>query len=227
MGLTVDHLTRTALHVPNSTLALYPYVVSFRAATGGSERDLPYPPASRRTWARRCRATGRSDVPGVERVAARTTSRRRPPPDGRFRVRRLVYLPTLMEPPRPSTVPARCCGPRRATRHVRSRPFASDGRNGPRSWTNSRRSRASRHPPAPTGLLEDPDLGIDGRPFITIGTFGTAQRLDARRVRPPRRPPRRQRARDRRRAPGDDSARIAAAIDALPAEVRSRVICPG
>ena len=78
-------------------------------------------------------------------------------------------------------------------------------------------------------LLEDPDLGIDGRPFVlAIGTFERRKSL-------PTLVAAFGHLADRlgdsvlvmAGAPGDDSARIAAAIDALPAEVRSRVICPG
>jgi glycosyltransferase involved in cell wall biosynthesis len=83
--------------------------------------------------------------------------------------------------------------------------------------------------PRPTGAFEDPGLGIDGRPFLlAIGTFERRKSL-------PTLVAAFGHLADRlgdsvlvmAGAPGDDSARITAAIDALPAAVRSRVICPG
>ena len=83
--------------------------------------------------------------------------------------------------------------------------------------------------PRLTTTVEDPGLGIDGRPFLlAIGTFERRKSLttlvaafghladtlgDSLLV--------------MAGAPGDDSDRIAAAVGALPAAVRSRVICPG
>ena len=83
--------------------------------------------------------------------------------------------------------------------------------------------------PRVTTTFEDPGLGIDGRPFLlAIGTFERRKSLttlvaafgqladtlgDSLLV--------------MAGAPGDDSDRIAAAVEALPASVRSRVICPG
>jgi glycosyltransferase involved in cell wall biosynthesis len=83
--------------------------------------------------------------------------------------------------------------------------------------------------PRPIGALTDPGLGIDGRPFLlSIGTFEHRKSL-------PTLVAAFGHLADRLAdtvlvmvgAPGDDSARVAAAIESLPAEVRSRVICPG
>jgi glycosyltransferase involved in cell wall biosynthesis len=229
VGLAVDHLT-TALRL-RFDVALYPYVVSFRAATGEAEHKLPIPAGlATRLWARGDRPRADRWLPGVDVVHG--TNYVAPP--SRLPTVVSVYDVWFLTNRGASTAAVNRAGAvlRRAVKrgafvHASSHATAEAARD---LLGTDRVEVVHLGPsPRPTGAFEDPGLGIDGRPFLlAIGTFERRKSLptlvaafghladslgDSVLV--------------MAGAPGDDSARITAAIDALPAAVRSRVICPG
>ena len=173
VGLAVDHLT-TALRL-RFDVALYPYVVSFRAAANESEHRLPIPAGvATRLWARGDRPRADRWLPGVNVVHG--TNYVAPP--SRLPTVVSVYDLWFLQHRGEQLRRGESCGSGVATcgeaRRVRARQLGRDGRGGPRSARDrSRRGRASRAPAASRPQhLEDPGLGIDGRPFVlAIGTF--------------------------------------------------------
>jgi glycosyltransferase involved in cell wall biosynthesis len=229
VGIAVDHLT-TALRA-RPDVALHPYLVSFRADKRRSEHKLPLPAGlASRMWSRFDRPRADRWFSGVDVVHG--TNYVAPP----------SRLPTVVSVydvwflanqhksadavNRAGDILRRAVG-RGALVHASSRATAEVAR----ALLGTDRVEVVHLGalPSPTGSTSDPGLGIDGRPFIlAIGTFehrkslGTLVRAfghladvlpDTQLVMVG--------------APGDDSARVSGAIDALPAEVRARVICPG
>jgi glycosyltransferase involved in cell wall biosynthesis len=229
VGLAVDHLA-TALRL-RFDVALYPYLVSFRAPASESEHKLPIPAGlATRLWAHgdRPRADrwlrGADVVHGTNYVA----------PPSRLPTVVSVYDLWFLANPTGSTATVNRAGAvlRRAVKrgafvHVSSQATAEAARE--LLGTDRVEVVHLGAIPRSTGALEDPDLGINGRPFLlAIGTFERRKSL-------PTLVAAFGHLADRlgdsvlvmAGAPGDDSARVTAAIDALPAELKSRVICPG
>ena len=229
VGLAVDHLT-TALRL-RYDVALHPYVVSFRADTSEAEHKLPLPAGlATRLWAHvdRPRADrwlkGADVVHGTNYVA----------PPSRLPTVVSVYDLWFLTHARESTAAVRRAGAvlRRAVArgafvHASSHATA----NIARELLATDRVEVVHLGALPrlTSTVDDPGLGIDGRPFLlAIGTFERRKSL-------PTLVAAFGHLADRlgdsvlvmAGAPGDDSARVAAAVDALPAHVRARVICPG
>jgi glycosyltransferase involved in cell wall biosynthesis len=229
VGIAVDHLTTALRDRPG--VALHPYVVSFRAATNRSQHKLPLPAGlASRLWARGDRPRADRWFKGVDVVHG--TNYVAPP--SRLPTVVSVYDVWFLANQRRSAAAVNRAGEvlrrvvaRGAFVHASSHATAEMARA---LLGTDRVEVVHLGPlPRPIGALTDPGLGIDGRPFLlSIGTFEhrkslatlvaafghLADRLaDSVLVMVG--------------APGDDSARVAAAIDALPAEVRSRVICPG
>ena len=203
VGLAVDHLT-TALRL-RFDVALYPYVVSFRARASESEHKLPIPAGlATRLWAHGDRPRADRWLGGADVVHA--TNYVAPP--SRLPTVVSAYDLWFLANRSGSTGAVQPGGSRaaarREARRVRPRQLAGDGRDGP----GAARDRSCRGR-APRSLAT-----ADGRPRRSRPRdqwsavpprdrhVRTAQVAadPRRRVRPPRRPPRRQRARDGRRA---------------------------
>ncbi len=229
VGLAVDHLT-TALRL-RFDLALYPYVVSFRAPASDSEHKLPIPAGlATRLWAHGDRPRADRWMDGADVVHG--TNYVVPP--SRLPTVVSVYDLWFLANSDGSTAAVNRAGAvlRRAVKrgafvHVSSQATAEAARD--LLGTDRVEVVHLGAIPRPTGVLEDPGLGIDGRPFLlAIGTFERRKSL-------PTLVAAFGHLADRlgdsllvlAGAPGDDSARVTAAIDALPTELRSRVICPG
>jgi glycosyltransferase involved in cell wall biosynthesis len=229
VGIAVDHLT-TALR-NRSDVSLHPYVVSFRAKTKRPERKLPLPAGlASRLWARGDRPRADRWFSGVDVVHG--TNYVAPP--SRLPTVVSVYDVWFLANQHRSAAAVNRAGEilrravaRGALVHTSSKATAEMAR----ALLGTDRVEVVHLGalPRPTGALIDPGLGIEGRPFIlAIGTFEHRKSLatlvgafghvagnlaDSVLV--------------MAGAAGDDSARVATAIDALPAEIRSRVICPG
>ena len=229
VGLAVDQLT-TALRL-RYDVALHPYVVSFRADTSEAEHKLPLPAGlATRLWAHVDRPRADRWLKGADVVHG--TNYVTPP--SRLPTVVSVYDLWFLTNARESTAAVRRAGAvlRRAVArgafvHASSHATASIARD----LLGTDRVEVVHLGALPrlTSAVEDPGLGIDGRPFLlAIGTFERRKSL-------PTLVAAFGHLADRlgdsvlvlAGAPGDDSARVAAAVDALPAEVRSRVICPG
>ncbi len=229
VGLAVDHLT-TALRL-RFDVALYPYVVSFRAGANESEHRLPIPAGiATRLWARGDRPRADRWLPDVNVVHG--TNYVAPP--SRIPTVVSVYDLWFLTNGAASSAAVNRAGAvlRRAVKrgalvHASSHATAEVARD---LLGTDRVEVVHLGPlPRPTATSEDPGLGIDGRPFVlAIGTFERRKSLttlvaafghladtlgDSVLV--------------MAGAPGDDSDRVAAAVAALPPSVRSRVICPG
>jgi glycosyltransferase involved in cell wall biosynthesis len=229
VGLAVDHLT-TALRL-RFDVALHPYVVSFRAEKSDTEHKLPIPAGlATRLWAHVDRPRADRWLRGVDVVHG--TNYVVPP--SRLPTVVSVYDLWFLTNPREATAPVKRAGAvlRRAVArgafvHASSHATAQIAREV--LGTDRVEVVHLGATPRPTSAFDDPGLGIAGRPFLlSIGTFERrkslptlvgafahlAERLDDTVL-------------VMVGAPGDDSSRISAAIEALPAGVRSRVICPG
>ena len=229
VGIAVDHLTAALRDRP--AVKLHPYLVSFRADKERSQHKLPLPAGlASRLWARGDRPRADRWFSGVDVVHG--TNYVAPP--SRLPTVVSVYDVWFLANQHRSADAVNRAGDilrravaRGALVHTSSRATAEVAR----ALLGTDRVEVVHLGalPKPTGDVTDPGLGIDGRPFIlAIGTFEHRKSLTTL-------------VRAFRHlgdvladtvlvmagAAGDDSARIAAAIEALPAGLRSRVICPG
>jgi glycosyltransferase involved in cell wall biosynthesis len=232
VGVAVDRLCGALRARPG--VQLLPYLVSARAEARSGERKLPLPAAlATRAWARTGRPRADRWLPWAQVVHG--TNYVAPPT--RLPTVVSVYDLWFLANPRQATPAVRRAGAvlRRAVRrgayvHATSQATADAAREllGTDRVAVVHLGTAGA-PGAPGADPVDPGFGIDGRPFIlSVATFEKrkslptlveafgqiATRLDDSLL-------------VLAGAPGDDSDRVGAAIDRLPADVRQRVIRPG